>query len=49
MARAFVIGHEWGDQVGHLNGIYNDNRLENLDLKVYNFGFVLFPEWFYWE
>ena len=49
MARAFVVGHEWGDQVRHVNGLNHDNRLENLDLKVYNFGYVLFPEWSYWE
>lgn len=49
MARAFVIGFEWGDHVGHVNGVYWDNRLENLDLKFYHFGYILDPNWDYWE
>lgn len=46
MAMAFVVGHEWGDPVGHWNGVYWDNRLENLRLYVYNFGYILEPQWF---
>lgn len=49
MARAFVLGHEWGDPVGHFNGVYWDNRLENLNLHVFNFGLIMEPEWDYWE
>lgn len=41
VAMAFVIGHEWGDPVGHINGNRADNRLENLHFYVYNFGFDL--------
>lgn len=41
MAMAFVIGHEWGDPVGHVNGDRADNHLDNLHLYSYNFGLDL--------
>lgn len=49
MARAFVVGHEWGDPVGHWNQVYHDNHIENLRLYVYNFGFDFTPEYYFWE
>lgn len=41
MAMAFVIAHEQGDPVGHINGFREDNYLDNLLLHTYNFGFDL--------
>lgn len=48
MGRAFVVGFEWGDEVGHLNGDCSDNHISNLNFKRYNFGLELTPEW-EWE
>lgn len=49
VAKAFWPSFEWGDPVGHFDGDVTNNRIENLDHKVWQMPPILKSEYIYLE